>query len=89
MKIAICSKYNKEKIIKTLKKKDFKVVKKNPNIVISYGGDGTILYAENKFPLVPKLIIKINSRKFRDYEYELNEFENILEKIKKKGIFCN
>jgi len=84
LKIAVCSKYNKGRIIRILDRKGFGVVKENPDLVISYGGDGTILYAENKYPCVPKLVIKINSRKLREYEYDLREFENKLEKIKKQ-----
>ncbi|HHE36423.1 MAG TPA: NAD(+)/NADH kinase [Candidatus Woesearchaeota archaeon] len=84
MKVAICSKYSKEKIIKILHKKGFKLVKREPDLVISYGGDGTILYAENKYPNVPKLVIKTNSRKLREYEYDPEELENKLEKIRKQ-----
>ena len=83
MKVAICSKYDKKRITIPLKNKGFVVVRKNPDIVISYGGDGTILYSENKYPNIPKLIIKINSKKFREYDYGLKDLENKLEKIKK------
>ena len=83
MKVAICSKYDKKRISIPLKNKGFAVVRKNPDIVISYGGDGTSLYSENKYPNIPKLIIKINSKKFRKYDYGLKDLENKLEKIKK------
>jgi NAD+ kinase len=36
----------------------FSVVKKNPDFVISYGGDGTLLKSEFAFPGVPKIILK-------------------------------
>lgn len=84
MKVAICSKYDKKEIAGILKDKGFKLVKKEPEMVVSYGGDGTVLYAEDEFPGVPKLVVKINSRTFRGYEYKLNKFKDVLDKVKEK-----
>lgn len=39
----------------------FKVVTQNPDTVISYGGDGTLLYSERMYPSVPKLPIRDDS----------------------------
>lgn len=36
----------------------FKVVEKDARFVISYGGDGTLMHAEYKYPGVPKIILK-------------------------------
>jgi len=56
MKISICSKNNDE--IELLKKDaDFEIVEKNPEFVISHGGDGTLMRAEHKFPGVPKILL--------------------------------
>jgi len=56
MKISICSKNNDE--IELLKKDaDFEIVEKNPDFVISHGGDGTLMRAEHKFPGVPKILL--------------------------------
>ncbi len=38
--------------------KGFKIVTKNPDFVMSVGGDGTFLISERKYPSVPKLILK-------------------------------
>lgn len=38
--------------------KDFILDEKNPDIVLSFGGDGTFLLTENKYPGKPKLFIK-------------------------------
>jgi len=43
---------------KILKKREFEFVTSDPDFVISFGGDGTFLIAERKFPGIPKLIIK-------------------------------
>lgn len=39
-------------------KEGFKVVEKNPEIVASYGGDGTFMKCEKDFPGIPKFILK-------------------------------
>lgn len=39
----------------------FEIVKKNPQVVITYGGDGTLLSAESLFPSIPKLAIRDNA----------------------------
>ncbi|MDO8460423.1 MAG: hypothetical protein Q7S74_04900 [Nanoarchaeota archaeon] len=38
-----------------------KIVEKDPDIVISYGGDGTFLVAERLFPSIPKLLLRKSS----------------------------
>src|SRR3972149_10222584 len=57
-KAAVCSATDKLRLKKELKKAGFRVVEKNPDFVLCYGGDGTILYAERKYPGIPKLAIK-------------------------------
>lgn len=60
MKIAIVDKgkYSKKDISKELKKFNLKIVNKNPDIVISHGGDGTFFIAERKYPGIPKLLVR-------------------------------
>ena len=36
----------------------FEMVTENPDVLVSYGGDGTLLAAERQFPQVPKLPIR-------------------------------
>ena len=36
----------------------FEIVKQNPDVIICYGGDGTLLSAERNFPGLPKLPIR-------------------------------
>ncbi len=47
-----------EEIEELAEKAGLKIVSKNPEIVASYGGDGTFMKAENKFPGVPKFAIR-------------------------------
>lgn len=58
----------------------FKIVKKNPQFVISYGGDGTLMKAESAFPGIPKIILK-DSHVCKKCSTLSNE--EVLEKIKK------
>ncbi|MEM7825215.1 MAG: hypothetical protein QXO27_04555 [Candidatus Aenigmatarchaeota archaeon] len=82
MKIAVVSQNNSE-IKKLVEKYKFEIVKKNPEIVICAGGDGTILLSERLYPFIPKLVIK-TSKTFRKYDYTLDQLELILELIKQK-----
>ncbi len=60
MKIAIVTKFNKEptELKRFLTKFNFTYVTEDPDLVISEGGDGTLLIAERNFPGVPKLLLK-------------------------------
>ncbi len=46
------------KIEKLAKELEFKLVTKNPEVIITYGGDGTLLLAERKYPSIPKLPLR-------------------------------
>ena len=59
----------------------FELVEKDPDFVVCYGGDGTVLFSERKFPGVPKLIIK-TSRACRMYDYKLDDLHGLLSRIK-------
>jgi NAD+ kinase len=45
-------------LCKELEKYGFVYDEKNPDLVLSYGGDGTFLRAEAQFPEVPKVLIR-------------------------------
>jgi NAD+ kinase len=68
-------------IKKALTEEGFELVDENPDFVICYGGDGTVLYGERNFPGLPKLIIK-TSRTCRMYDYGLKDLCVLLSKIK-------
>jgi len=59
MKIAIVSPFSR--IIRyyvTSHKLPITISSKNPDVVVAFGGDGTFLEAEEKYPNTPKLLIK-------------------------------
>lgn len=83
MKAAIVSRFDTSNIKNILKKNGFEITEENPDFVISYGGDGTILYSERLFPSVPKLAIKTTVI-CRKCDYTENGLESVLKKIQKK-----
>lgn len=80
-KVLIVFRRDPLQVRKKLAAAGFELVEKNPDFIICYGGDGTVLFSERKFPGVPKLIIK-TSRACRMYDYSLMDVENLLSKIK-------
>ncbi len=82
-KVAICSLKEVPRIKKSIKKAGFVIDQKNPDFVFCYGGDGTILFAESKYPSVPKLTIKSTEICHR-CDIKSLAFDAILRKIKKR-----
>lgn len=80
-KVAICSSSDKKRLSSELKKSGFRIVEKNPDWVLCYGGDGTILYAERKFPGIPKLAVK-NTKICHRCEIKSNGLKTPAESIK-------
>ncbi len=48
----------KEKISGLVEQAGFKIVESKPDFVVSYGGDGTVMLSEAKYPGIPKIILK-------------------------------
>ncbi len=48
----------KEKIENQVKDAGFEIVESDPDFVITFGGDGTIVRAESAFPEIPKIVLK-------------------------------
>ncbi|MCL5017560.1 MAG: hypothetical protein M1155_02800 [Patescibacteria group bacterium] len=49
---------NSKTIEPVVKSFGFKMVEKDPDLIISYGGDGTLMQSEYEYPGIPKLILK-------------------------------
>ena len=80
-KVSLVFRHDPSKVKKVLAAEGFEVVDKNPDFVVCYGGDGTVLFGERKFPEVPKLILK-TSRACRIYDYNVKDLKEYLGKIK-------
>ena len=46
---------------KLVKQEGFQIDQKNPQLVFSVGGDGTFLFAERKYPVIPKILVRDKS----------------------------
>jgi NAD kinase len=83
MKIAVTGKYAKDvKGLKlNLKNYGYSVVEKNPDVAISFGGDGSFLFSEHKYPGVPKLVTRNRSICNKCVN---GEFTELMKKISEK-----
>jgi len=71
-----------------------KLDKKNPDVVISFGGDGTALYAERVYPGIPRILIKHSKTCNKCEEHDFSKIftrlkekrYKIVEEIKVEGI---
>jgi NAD+ kinase len=62
----------KAEILPAIAELGLRCVEENPDVVISYGGDGTLLGAEREWPGVPKVALR-DSRRCRVCSHESNE----------------
>jgi NAD+ kinase len=80
-KVLVVFRRDPSQIKSILLSEGFELVTKDPDFVVCYGGDGTVLFSERMFPGVPKLIIK-TSHPCRMYDYVLSDLRELLSKIK-------
>ena len=83
MKFAIVSKNPTQEIIRVLSMFDLDIDNKKPDFVITYGGDGTVLFAERRYPSVPKITIRGSEGGFK-CNYAEHELEDVLFKLEDK-----
>ncbi|UCC58904.1 MAG: NAD(+)/NADH kinase [Candidatus Bathyarchaeum sp.] len=80
-KVLVVSKADPSKIEKVLVGEGFRVVDMDPDFVVCFGGDGTVLFGERSFPGVPKLIVK-TSRVCRKCDYTVDKLAGVLSRIR-------
>lgn len=80
MKFAVVSLKNTQRIVEALEIFGHDIDNNKPDFVITYGGDGTVLYAERKYPGIPKITIRAGSVGFK-CRYSIEELEDVLIKI--------
>ncbi len=80
-RVRVISLSDTSEIVGVLVSEGFKVVESDPDFIVCFGGDGTVLFSERSFPGVPKLIIK-TSRVCRKCDYTLDDLNDLLSKIK-------
>jgi NAD+ kinase len=79
-RVLVVSKADSSGVVGLLKNEGFEVVDVNPDFVVCFGGDGTVLFGERSFPGIPKLVVK-TSRVCRRYGYAPHELYGVLGKI--------
>ena len=80
MKFAVVSKNPTQEITRVLAMFDLDIDNKKPDFVITYGGDGTVLFAERRYPGIPKITIRGSEGGFK-CNYAEHELEDVLFKI--------
>ena len=80
MKFSVVSLRNTQRIVETLNMFGHDIDNNKPDFVITYGGDGTVLYSERKYPGIPKITIRAGSVGFK-CRYSIEELEDVLIKI--------
>jgi NAD+ kinase len=84
--VLVVSRHDTSEIEAVLAAEGFEVVERDPDFIVCFGGDGTVLFSERTFPEVPKLIIK-TSVACRKWDYPLDDLRSLLANIK-KGNYC-
>lgn len=82
MKVAVVGRHRRY-VEEELPKYGLKLSKKNPDVVISYGGDGTILQSEIMYPGIPKIFIRHSYLCIKCHGDEYTKFLRYLSKKKK------
>jgi NAD+ kinase len=78
MKFAVVSKSKDIQLIaRVLAMFDIDIDSNKPDFVITYGGDGTILFSERKYPGIPKITIRGSERGLK-CNFNENELEDVL-----------
>lgn len=79
MKVMLTGRYLDD-IIPVVQEMGFKIVTSNPDIMLTHGGDGTLLGAESKYPGLPKAPIRDQRTaplcKIHSYQFQLNQLIN-------------
>lgn len=77
MKIQLYGK-NAQDISDIAQKLGFEIVNEHPDVLITYGGDGTLLAAERQYPNIPKLPIRDSKVCKKCSEHETNHLLQLL-----------
>ncbi len=96
MKFAVTGAKNTGKIRELVKRHGFQIDVHAPEIVLTYGGDGSILFAEREYPGIPKITVRASSAELKSFHsvqgfeshafkcmYAECELEGVLEKVKR------
>lgn len=94
--------HKSSEIEEEVKQAGLELVTENPEVIITYGGDGTLLSSEREFPGVPKLAIRDNSickkctshldeklfKRFAESNLKLSEFPKLETQFNNKTLLA-
>ncbi len=81
MRIAVVGSRDFSCIVSEVKRTGIEIDNNNPDFVITYGGDGSILWAESRYPSIPKITVRA-SETAKKCMYDRKDIGKILEKLK-------
>ncbi|MBU4300582.1 MAG: hypothetical protein ABIF85_03345 [Nanoarchaeota archaeon] len=81
MRIAVSGSKDTKNIVSQVKRAGIEIDDINPDFVITYGGDGSILWAENQYLGIPKIPVRASATA-KVFMYDENDLGSILEKLK-------
>lgn len=72
---------DRDDVASAISREGYELVEKSPELVVCYGGDGTVLYSERVFPGVPKLCLRKHAG-CKTCVYDVKDLPTLLGKIK-------
>ncbi|MCK5177762.1 MAG: NAD(+)/NADH kinase [Candidatus Aenigmarchaeota archaeon] len=84
MKIAFFGSTDNELTDSIAKKYNLEITKKNPDVIVCIKGDGTILFAEQMFPGIPKLTIRNKNHIGAKCIYDIDQINEVFSKLSQK-----
>lgn len=99
MRVLIFSKYPTVQAERLLRKHGLTPVRSRPEAIICWGGDGTFLLAERRYPGIPKLLVRRNSicrkctdlpmdevaRRLAEGKFHIVEEPKLVAEVRRKG----
>lgn len=82
MRIAVSGSKDTKNIVSIVTRAGIVIDSKNPDFVIIYGGDGSVLWGENQYPGIPKITVRASATA-KVFMYEEKDLGNIFEKLQK------
>ncbi len=82
MKVWIHTPYDKLGFFEKITALGIEIDPQKPDFIITYGGDGTVLYSENAYPGVPKIPVLRHREFLQARYYPKEELSSVLKKVR-------
>ncbi len=81
MRIAVSGSKDTKEIVSQVRRAGIVIDNNTPDFVITYGGDGSVLWAENQYSGIPKIPIRASATA-KVFMYDEKDLGKVLEKLK-------